>query len=107
MNMAASDLMLRLSESEFQQMIIDRARVLGWLDYHTHDSRRSTAGFPDLVLARDGRVLIIEAKTEKGRLSKAQAVWLRELGIANQLPRSHEVYLWRPSDMAHIVEILA
>ncbi len=104
--MKASDLLLRLSESQFQQMITDRAKVRGWLVYHTYDSRRSTAGFPDLVLARDGRVLIIEVKTEKGRLSKAQAEWLRELGIDDSL-RSQEVYVWRPSDMAYIEDTLA
>ncbi len=104
--MKISELSLLLSESELQQMIVDRASVLGWLVYHTYDSRRSAPGFPDLVLCRAGRVVIVEVKSEKGRLSKDQAIWLRELGIGDQPSRSHEVYLWRPSDMDHIEEIL-
>ena len=102
--MKASELVLRLTESELQQKIIDRATALGWLVYHTYDSRRSSAGFPDLVLARKGRVLFVEVKSEKGRLTKDQAKWLRELGISSQ---SHEVDVWRPSDMAGIEKALA
>ena len=104
MSMTAADLILRLSEKDFQQRIIDRAKALGWLVYHTHDSRRSTAGFPDLVLARKGRVVFAEVKDEKGTLSKAQAEWHVELMPGN---RTHEVYVWRPSDLVEIESLLA
>ncbi len=107
MNMAASDLMLRLTEAEFQQMITERAKLLGWLIYHTYDSRRSASGFPDLVLVRSGRVLFVEVKSEKGRLSKAQAEWLRALYGSTLETSINEVYVWRPSDMAEIEETLA
>ncbi len=102
MIMAASDFMLRLTEAEFQQMIIDRGRLLGWLVYHTHDSRRSAAGFPDLVLCRDGRVIFAEVKSEKGKLSKAQLAWLYELKAAVD-----EAYVWRPSEWGVIERVLA
>ncbi len=103
MTLPAADLILRLSEKDFQQRIIDRARALGWLVYHTHNSRRSTAGFPDLVLCRRGRTLFVEVKAEKGRLSEAQKEWWVEL----LLNVTNEVYVWRPSDLAEIEDLLA
>lgn len=104
--MKAADLMLQLSESDLQQRIIDRAKALGWLVYHTYDSRRSTAGFPDLVLARSEHVIFVEVKSEKGRLTQAQVEWLRALGIRDPLFEPG-VYVWRPSDMAEIEKVLA
>jgi hypothetical protein len=42
-----------LRESVFQDQIVGLARFYGWdRVYHTHDSRRSHPGFPDLVLVR-------------------------------------------------------
>ncbi len=102
MTLPAADLILRLSEKDFQQRIIDRARALGWLVYHTHNSRRSTEGFPDLVLVRAGRALVIEVKAERGRVSVAQQVWLDALGATKV-----ETYLIRPSDWSLIEELLA
>lgn len=59
-----------MKEAVLQAQIEQLARTLGWLVYHTHDSRRSQAGFPDLVLvhARQRRVLWRELKTQKGRV---------------------------------------
>jgi len=70
-----------VTEAEFQQQIIDTARLLGWRCYHTFDSRRSEAGFPDLVLVRD-RVVHLEVKSETGRLSPEQADWIAAINAA-------------------------
>lgn len=117
--MKASDRKLHLTEVQLQEMIIARAKALGWHVHHTRPARRidgswstpiqGDAGFVDLVLARNGRVLLVEVKAEKGRLSKVQAKWLTELGIGTslQFDHFHEVYVWRPSDMAAIEETLA
>src|SRR5688572_19177552 len=40
------------TERAFQAQVVKYARLMGWTAYHTHDSRRSQAGFPDLVLVR-------------------------------------------------------
>ena len=48
-----------LREKQVQSAILDVARLLGWRVYHTFDSRKSEAGFPDLVLVRD-RVIYAE-----------------------------------------------
>jgi hypothetical protein len=98
----------RLSEREFLQQIRDLARVFGWLCYHTHDSRRSEAGFPDLVLVkastddRPGNIIFAELKADRGRLTPAQRVWLEALGACPGV----EAYVWRPADWDAIVSRL-
>lgn len=76
------------------------ARLSGWVLYHTHDSRRSPAGFPDLVLVRE-RVVFAELKAEKGRVTPEQLAWLGRLWQAGA-----EAYLWRPSGWPEIERLL-
>jgi hypothetical protein len=82
-----------VTEKNLTQAIYDCARRLGWLSLHIYDARRSTPGFPDLLLLRPPRIIVAELKTETGRLSPYQVEWLdrfRELdGV--------EVYEWRPT----------
>ena len=68
------------------------------IHYHTHDSRRSPAGFPDLVLAHEktGNLIFIECKSEKGVRSEDQIKWARTL---NNSPVRY--YVWRPSHWAN------
>ncbi len=89
-----------ISEKQWQETVIAEAKRNGWLVYHTHDSRKSEAGFPDLVLVRD-RVLFVELKTDKGVRTAAQNKWLYALGEANA-----QVHVWRPMDWKLIVEVL-
>ncbi|WP_376793087.1 VRR-NUC domain-containing protein [Thermoflexus sp.] len=94
---------LPISEKDFSQQVVDLARLLGWKVYRTWLSIRSPAGFPDLVLAKPGRPLILaELKTERGKLSPAQEEWLATL---RQVP-GIEVYVWRPGDWEEIVRVL-
>ena len=51
-----------VTEAAWQQTVIEAADLLGWFVYHNPDSRRSTAGFPDLVLIRAPRVMFLELK---------------------------------------------
>lgn len=82
----------RVTERQLQQAIVDTARLLGWIVYHTHDSRRSEPGFPDLVLVRD-RVVYAELKRTGGHLSPAQQRWIQTLRSAGA-----EVHVWKPCD---------
>lgn len=78
-----------MRESDFQRTVIEMAQHLGWLCYHTYDSRRSQEGFPDLVLVRD-RVLFVELKSERGKQSPAQREWM--LKIHGALQRWHDAW---------------
>lgn len=83
-----------LLESAFQKQVEGLAKVYGWLRYHTHDSRRSHAGFPDLVLLRGPELIFAELKTDRGRIRPEQQDWIDAL----QLVPGVDVYLWRPKD---------
>jgi len=89
-----------VTEREFQTDVVKTARGCGWITYHTHDSRRSDKGFPDLVMVRE-RVVFAELKTDRGTASAEQQEWLRRLKRAGA-----EVYLWRPADMPDITATL-
>lgn len=93
---------LAIKEKDFQQTVIQLATYEGWLVYHVYDSRRSAAGFPDLVLVRHGQVIYAELKTMRGRLSPAQITWRDAL-----LAGDNTWYLWRPADWDAIRAILA
>lgn len=91
------------SEDAFQRQVLGLARYYGWRPYHTHDSRRSHPGFPDLVLVKPPRLVFAELKAERGRLRPEQAEWLEDLRAVAAV----EVYLWRPSDLQAIAGILS
>lgn len=93
------------TEKAFQAQIVELAGLLGYLTYHTYDSRRSTSGFPDLVMVRpEGRpgrprrVLFAELKVGRGRVTPAQHQWLATLAAAGA-----EAYCWFPEDW-HVIE---
>ena len=92
---------LNCSEKKFQSLVVEHAKALGWLCYHTYDSRRSAAGFPDLVMVRGKRTLFVELKTETGTWEPEQPIWYEALKVAEQ-----EVYVLRPRDQATIVAML-
>lgn len=83
-------------EKELLELCRKAVRGIGGLVYHTHDSRFSEKGFPDLTIVLHGRVIFAELKSEKGKVSLAQEKWLDELDVAGA-----EVYLWRPTDWAN------
>lgn len=90
---------MRQTERQWQQVVTDAARWLGWTIYHPFDSRRSTAGYPDLTLLKGSRLIFAELKTDVGRLRPEQVEWLSRL---RQVP-GIEVHVWRPQDW-HEVE---
>jgi hypothetical protein len=104
------------SEAQFQKAVIGFARLNNWRVAHFHDSRRQVgdrlvgdkdaAGFPDLVLARKGRVIFAELKTQIGKLKREQCEWLAELGIGGHLAPHCMTFLWRPSDWDEIAAVL-
>jgi len=88
-------------EVSFQADVDDRAEKLGWIHYHTHNSRGSDKGFPDLCAVRGNRTIFAELKREGENPTPKQKMWLEALEKAGQ-----EVYLWRPSDWSEIEKVL-
>lgn len=85
-----------MSEGALLAHVRTLAGELGLLSYHTHDSRRSEPGWPDLVIAgaERGVFLVRELKRQNGRVSPEQAQWLhtlRDLGV--------DADVWRPADL--------
>jgi len=74
--------------------VIGLARLYGWMVYHTHDSRRSEPGFPDLVLChpKHRRLVFAELKAAGGRPTGPQRDWLAALAAAGA-----EAALWTPA----------
>lgn len=99
---ARVELDLHVSEREFQRQITDLADLTGWRWFHVYDSRRSPAGFPDLVLLRRGRLLFFEVKSASGRISRPQAAWLLDLA---QVPGVIALAV-RPSDWPKVERLL-
>jgi Holliday junction resolvase len=64
------------TEAQLQNTIREAALANGWLYYHTHDSRRSDSGFPDVICIRHGRIVVFELKIQKGKVSMEQLRWL-------------------------------
>ena len=89
------------TERAFQASVIRYARLMGWREYHTRDSRGSQAGFPDLVLIRRPRVVWAELKSERGRLSDDQRAWIEELRACGQT-----AFVWRPSSWQEVERVL-
>ena len=101
MPLAAPTPLADVPEKLWQAQVIDLARMLGWRHQFTWRSKRSPAGWPDLVLVRE-RLLLLELKTETGKLSPLQREWLRALHAAGQ-----EAYVVRPRDLDSIARVLA
>lgn len=102
-------------ESDFQREVLEAAGYTGWLRFHDHDARRDNEesgvdpGFPDTVLVHPIRLRIIfaELKRETEKPSGRQLVWLGALMLISKLTRGIvQVYVWRPSDMDRILEVL-
>ena len=99
------------SEKQFQQAVVEMAKLHRWLVFHPYDSRRSAPGFPDLTMVRDGGLIFAELKTDIASPTEDQKLWLDELSKVRRksggLWKSRlQVHLWRPSDWREIEKIL-
>lgn len=103
----------KITERAFQRAVVRYAQGRGWRVFHASRAQFKGGqwvtpyggdgkGFPDLLLLRPPRLVIAELKADAGRLRTEQRAWLAAFG---QVPCA-EVYVWRPSDWASIVEIL-
>jgi len=101
----------RDSEDAFQRAVIDLAHLYGWKVAHFRAARvrrggrdiyetpvgADGKGFPDLVLAKKGRLTIFaELKSDKGKVRPEQKMWLELLGGE----------VCRPKDWEYIKKVL-
>src|SRR6202042_1235579 len=78
-----------VTEAELQHGVIELARLLGYRVAHFRPALTTKGwrtpveadgkGFPDLVLARPGRLIFAELKTNTGRATLEQGEWLSAL----------------------------
>jgi hypothetical protein len=94
----------QMTEDELLLAITEGATLLGWRWHHFRRSDKGIqmghAGFPDLVLAKAGRVLFLELKAEIGHLTTDQRLWLEAMP-------AHTAYLVRPTDLDKVLRVLA
>ena len=91
-----------MSEREFADQVVQLAVVFGWTVWRTWRSDHSPAGEPDLRMCRPPRYIAAELKTERGKLTPFQE---QALELLRQCP-GIEVFLWRPSQLDEIAEVL-
>jgi hypothetical protein len=91
-----------ITEREFQRQVLDLAAIFGWSAYHPMLSKWSERGWPDLALVRPPRLVFAELKRETGKTTEHQDRWL---GLLRGVP-GVEVFLWRPSELEQIAEVL-
>ena len=90
---ADTDYYQPLTEHQLKIEVLKIAYKNGWLVYHvpaTNVRGSQGRGYPDLTLARDGKVLWLELKQEKAGQSNEQILWMFALGMA--------YHVIRPSD---------
>lgn len=89
-----------VTEREWQNTVIELLEWNRWVVYHTHDSRRSQPGFPDVVALHPPSAdkLVLELKTEKGKATPAQLQWLAWFDACGV-----EAQVARPSDIDQLI----
>lgn len=91
-----------ITEKQLEGQVRDLAHLFGWEYYHPWLSIHSPRGWPDVSLCRPPRLVFIELKAEKGKVSEYQQKWLDLLGKCPGI----EAYVVRPEDVEKIAEVL-
>jgi hypothetical protein len=96
------------TEAKLQGWVRNTAIALGWLYYHTHRSKHSAAGYPDVSMVSPPspygirRHIYAELKrSRKTKPSAQQTKWLNWLSGTGA-----EVYLWTPENLQVIADVL-
>lgn len=89
------------SEDDLLTAIVEAALFLGWQVFHVRRSDKAltmgTPGFPDLCLAKNGRVEFWELKSERGNLTPDQFKW--QLAIGSGAGEEVGYAVIRPADL--------
>lgn len=101
-----------VSERQLAETVEEAFELYGWLWCHyTFGPNRSGNGFrthlrghagaPDYIACKNGRLMFVELKSQKGRLSQPQKLWRAELAKS-----CCEYYLVRPSGLDEFIEAI-
>ena len=99
-----------LTETEFQKQVVRIAEEFGWewmhigrTGKHVPNGAKGTLGpgWPDLLLVRGDRLVIAELKAEKAPPPTQQ-----QFRVLAQFRGVAMTYVWRPSQMNLILEVL-
>lgn len=101
---------LEADERAFQDKVEDLAKTAGWLIQHSYRGRvggggwrtPATPGFPDLLLLRPGRCVVLELKMPGNHPSDLQNKWVATF----QTVPGVEAYVVWPRDWPEIVALL-
>lgn len=100
----------KVTETEFQQQVVQLATIAGWQHLHVRRTigrgRKWTTstnlpGWPDLLLWKPGRIVAAELKTDTGKTTPEQDAVLASLTAAGV-----ETHVWRPADWDEIASTL-
>jgi len=96
----------KITEAQFQAQVDCLLDWAGFDHYHTHDSRRSDGGFPDLIAVNPfvspARKLAIELKVKPNKPTSEQLYWLETMRLCG-----FEIYVWYPEDWPLIEAVLS
>lgn len=66
-------------ETAVKQEIKDWLNIKGWFNFHILQQLGSYPGSPDRIAVKDGIVLFIEVKSEKGKMSEKQQIFMGDI----------------------------
>lgn len=104
-------------EREFTDQVLEFAQHNGWRTIHIRPARKVAdeegkerwetpiqgdgKGFPDLLMARDNRLVVAELKCGKNKKTPEQIAWLQAFILVGA-----EVFTWYPHEWDEIVQTL-
>lgn len=101
---------MKISEADFTRQLIDLAHLTGWRAAHFRPAQTARGwrtpmsgdvGYPDLTLAKNGRLIVAELKAEGGSATAEQVAWLRAIHGDDWRD-----WVWRPRDLPRIHALL-
>ena len=103
---------IAITEAEFMRQVTDLAEMLGWSWAHFRPARTAHgwrtpvsgplgAGWPDLTLVRDDRLVFVELKRRATARPSADQTFALTL-----LAAAAETYVWYPEDIEEIARVL-
>lgn len=101
-----------ISETAFSSQVEDLLKMFGWHWCHFRPALTGAGwrtamigskGVPDYIAVRPPRLIFAELKDEVKPTTPEQDVWLE---LLSRVGENVEVYLWRPSEIEEVEEIL-